>query len=102
MRVLVLWNRVGGLKPGEDESWARAEVAKLEGREGVAALVLQPVTTAAIPQASPLGWCLEIRLAEGQSTRELVRGRPFAEFLDDLRLLGMHPKVLALELELEH
>ena len=67
---------------------------------GVAALVLQPVTTAAIRHASPLGWCLEIRLAEGQSAGELVRGRPFAEFLDDLRLLGMHPRVLALELEL--
>ena len=100
MRVLVLWNRVGGLKPGEDESWARAEVAKLEGHDGIAALVLQPVTTAAIRHASPLGWCLEIRLAEGQSASELVRGRPFAEFLDDLRLLGMHPRVLALELEL--
>jgi hypothetical protein len=100
VRVLVLWNRVGGLKPGEDESWARAEVAKLEGHDGIAALVLQPVTTAAIRHASPFGWCLEIRLAEGQSASELVRGRPFAEFLDDLRLLGMHPRVLALELEL--
>jgi hypothetical protein len=49
---------------------------------------------------APFGLCLEIRLAEDQSAGELVRGRPFAEFLDDLRLLGMHPRVLALELEL--
>jgi hypothetical protein len=100
VRVLVLWNRVGGLKPGEDEGWARAEVAKLRAYEGIAALALHPVTTAAIRHPPPYGWCLEIRIAEGHTANELVRARPCAEFLDDLRLLGMQPKVLAIDGEL--
>ena len=101
VRVLVLWNRVGGLKPGEDESWARAEVGKLRAMTALPRWYCSRSPPRPFLDGSSLGWCLEIRLAERQSTRELVRGAPFAEFLDDLRLLGMHPKVLALELELE-
>jgi hypothetical protein len=100
VRVLVLWNRVSGLKPGEDERWACAEVAKLQAHEGIAALALHQVTTAAIRHPPPYGWCLEIRIAEGHSANEFVRARPCAEFLDDLRLLGMQPRVLAIEREL--
>ena len=97
---MVLWNRIGGLKSGDDECWARAEVAKLQAHDGIAALALHPVATAAIRHPPPCGWCLEIRIAEGHTANELVRSRPCAEFLDDLRLLGMQPRVLAIEGEL--
>jgi hypothetical protein len=56
-----------------------------------------PVTAAAIRLPTSYGWCLEIRVAEGHTANELVRTRPCAEFLDDLRLLGMQPSVLVIE-----
>ena len=74
VRVLVLWNRVGGLEPGEDESWARAEVARSRAMTALPSCVLQPVDhRGSIRHASPLGWCLEIRLAEGPSARSSSR-----------------------------
>ena len=36
----------------------------------------------------------------GQEPSEVVRDRPFAELLGDLQLLGMHPRVLAIDGEL--
>jgi hypothetical protein len=100
VRVLVLWNTVRGLGPGEDECWARSEVAKLRAYEGIAAMALHPVTSAAVRHPRPYSWCLELRVAEGHTASELVRARACAEFLGDLRLLGMPPSVIAIEGEL--
>jgi hypothetical protein len=63
-------------------------------------MALHPVTSAAARHPQPCSWCLELRLVPGQQPSEVVRARPFAELLGDLQLLGMHPRVLAIDGEL--
>jgi hypothetical protein len=48
----------------------------------------------------PCSWCLELRLAEGHEPSEVIGAEAFAEFLGSMRLLGMHPRVLAIDGEL--
>jgi hypothetical protein len=100
VRILVLWNAGRGVAPGEDESWARSQTDLLRSCRGVAAMALHPVLSAAVLHPQPCSWCLELRLSPDAAPNEVVRDRPFAEFLGDLRLLGMRPRVLAIEGEL--
>jgi hypothetical protein len=97
VRILVLWNAKRG---SDDESWARSQTDALRACSGITAMALHPVSTAAVLHPQPCSWCLELRLAPETAPNEVVRDRPFAEFLGDLRLLGMHPRVLAIEGEL--
>ena len=97
MRLLVLWNAARGLAPGDDASWAQDQADQLLGCDGVAAVKLHPVTSAAVRHPRPCSWCLELWLENGRSPRDVVSNGAFSEFLGDLRLLGMHPSVLAIE-----
>ncbi len=96
----MLWNAGRGIAPGEDESWARSQTDMLRSCRGVAAMALHPVLSAAVLHPQPCSWCLELRLAPGHEPSEVVRAAPFAEFLGDMRLMGMRPRVLAIEQEL--
>jgi hypothetical protein len=100
VRILVLWSAARGITAGEDEAWAREQADVLRRCRGVGALALHPVTSAAVLHPQPCSWCLELRLAADASPSEVVRDQPFAEFLADLRLLGMRPRVLAIDGEL--
>ena len=100
MRILVLWNASRGVGPGEDASWACSQAQRIWGCPGIDAMALHPVKSAAVLHPQPCSWCLELRLVPGQEPSELVRARAFAEFLGDMRLLGMHPRVLAIDGEL--
>jgi hypothetical protein len=100
VRILVLWSAGRGVAPGEDEGWARNQTEALRACQGVTAMALHPVASAAALHPQPASWCLELRLAPEYSPNEVVRDRPFAEFRGDLRLLGMRPSVLAIDGEL--
>jgi hypothetical protein len=100
VRVLVLWSACRGVEAGQDASWAEAQLAKLAGGDGIAAIALHAVGEASTQHTPPGSWCLELRLAEGYSPRQLIRARPWREFLGDLRLLGMQPRVMTIEKEL--
>ena len=93
----MLWNAGRGIAPGEDESWARSQTDTLRSCRGVAAMALHPVRSAAVLHPEPCSWCLELRLEPEVAPNEVMRDRPVAEFLGDLRLLGMRPRVLAIE-----
>ena len=101
VRILVLWNAGRGVAPGEDEGWARSQAQRIRSCHGVAAMALHPVQSAAVLHPQPCSWCLEVRLAPGHEPSEVVRADAFAEFLGDMRLLGMHPRVLAIDGELQ-
>jgi hypothetical protein len=98
--MLVLWNACRGVDAGQDASWAEARTEPLAACDGVAALALHPVGTAGVQHSPPCSWCLELRLADDHTPRDLIRAPPWREFLGDLRLLGMHPRVLTIEEEL--
>jgi hypothetical protein len=97
MRVLVLWDSARGVPPGEDAAWARGHAQTVGACAGVDGMALHPVATAAALHPSPCSWCLELRLAEGHAPRDVLRADAVAEFLGDLRLMGMRPRVLAIE-----
>jgi hypothetical protein len=100
VRILVLWNPARGLTVEDDEAWVRAHVESVGACDGVVAMALHPVKSAAVRHPQPYGWCLELRLDPGHEPRNVVRAAPFAEFLGDMRLLGMRPSVLAIDGEL--
>jgi hypothetical protein len=100
VRILVLWSAGRGVAPGEDAGWARSQAQRVSACHGVAAMALHPVTSAAVRHPKPCSWCLELRLAPGHEPSDVVRAAPFAEFLGDMRLMGMRPSVLAIEEEL--
>jgi hypothetical protein len=100
VRILVLWNAGRGVAPGEDEGWARSHVGPIGSCPGVAALALHPVISAAVRHPQPCSWCLEVRLAPDHEPSEVVRAGAFAELLGDMQLLGMRPRVLAIDAEL--
>jgi hypothetical protein len=100
VRILVLWNPGRGVTVKDDEAWARAHVQPIGTCHGVAAMALHPVKSAAARHPQTYGWCLELRLAPGHEPRDVVRAAPFAEFIGDMRLLGMRPSVLAIDGEL--
>ena len=93
----MLWNSGRGVAPGEDEGWARSQAQRIAACHGIDAMALHPVTSAAVRHPQPCSWCLELRLVPGHEPSDVVRARPFAEFLADLRLLGMRPQLLAIE-----
>ena len=95
MRILVLWNRCLGVSAAEDSDWVRGEAAKLSECDGVAALEVHRVESAALRYPRQWDWCLELRLG-GEPPCAVVRQPPCAAFLADLRLLGTHPTVFVL------
>jgi hypothetical protein len=97
VRILVLWSPCRGVDPGNDADWAHAQVDKLKECAGIAAIALHPAATAAARDPTPTSWCLEVKLAEGHRAHEVVRLRPFSDFLGRLRMFDMHPSVLAIE-----
>jgi hypothetical protein len=108
VRILGLWSAARGVSPGEDASWARVQAQRVGACPEVAALALHSVTSAAVPHPQPCGWCLELRLAQGHEPSEVLASGAFAEFLGDMvaeflgdmRLLGMRRQVLAVDGEL--
>jgi hypothetical protein len=100
VRILVLWNAARGVAPGEDTSWACDQAQRVGACPGVAAFALHPVKSAAVPHPKPSGWCLELRIAQGHEPSEVIGAGAFAEFLGDMRLLGMRPQLLAIHGEL--
>jgi hypothetical protein len=95
VRIVVLWNRCGGVSADEDDRWVRDEAAKLRECDGVSSLALHNVASAALRHPREWDWCLELSL-DGQAPNSVVRQPPCSEFLADLRLLGSRPSVFVL------
>jgi hypothetical protein len=94
VRILVLWNACRGVSPDEDARWVREESAKLTSCEGVRAMRLHQVESAALRHPRHWDWCLELAIDDPPNA--VVRTPPCSEFLADLRLLGAKPSVLVL------
>ena len=95
VRIVVLWNRCRGVSADEDARWVHEEAAKLRECDGVSALALHSVESAALRHPREWDWCLELSV-DGESPNSVVRRPPCSEFLSDLRLLGTRPSVFVL------
>ena len=93
-RLTVMWIDPMHLSPEEAEAWIRRESARLLELDEVERLELVRVERASDAHAQPWDWLLEVHLLPGAGGAACVDTPLFAEWLGDLRLLGMRPVVL--------
>jgi hypothetical protein len=91
-RVLVLWSRPHHLSTEEAEQWARSEVRALLADRAIRSAQLARLESASPRHACDWNWILELDVAD--PVRDCVDRGACAEWLGDLRLLGMRPVVV--------
>ena len=91
-RLLVLWSRPRHVTSEEAERWARAEIRALLGAEDVESARLTRIESASVRHGADWSWLLELEVAG--PTSQFVKRRPCADWLGDMRLLGMQPRVM--------
>ena len=91
-RLLVLWSSPHHLSAAEADRWVRAEVRALRAADAVRSARLTRVESASPRQPCDWRWLLELELTG--PVRDCVERGPCAEWLGDLRLLGMRPAVV--------
>jgi hypothetical protein len=91
-RLLVLWNRPHHVTAEEAERWARTEVRALRASEAFRSVHLTRLESASPRHGCEWRWLLEIEV-DGR-VRECVEHGRCAEWLSDLRLLGVRPAVI--------
>ena len=75
-----------------------AAIAQLEGKlAAVERADLIRLRTASANLGCPHDWMLELHLAPGADPADCVNAQACAEWLGDLRLLGMRPAVVAVD-----
>ncbi len=90
------WDHPHHLSVSEVEAWLVSEARRLPALPGVQRVTLTRVS-ATERHGRPWDWVCELHLRDGAGARECVDDVAFAEWLRDLRLLGMRPKVAVLE-----
>ena len=93
-RVLIFWTQPAHLSAAEADAWARAELRKVTGLAGIERAELTRLRSGSERYGAPHDWMLELHLAPGAAPSECVEAQPCAEWLGDLRLLGMCPAVV--------
>jgi hypothetical protein len=100
-RVLVLWTRPHHLTREEAERWVRRELRAVAAADAVRSAKLSRLEQASPRHGGDWRWLLELQIAG--PVRDYIESRPCAEWLGDLRLLGMRVEVVvasdAIELE---
>ena len=91
-RLLVLWTRPRHVSSEEAERWARAEILGLLRADGVQSAQLTRIASASARHGAEWSWLLELEVAD--PVPEFVKRRPCADWLGDMRLLGMQPRVM--------
>jgi hypothetical protein len=95
-RLLIFWTHPSHLSVAEADAWARGELGKVAGLPVVDHAELRRLRSASTSFGSPHDWMLELHLVEGAEP-DCVEAQACAEWLGDLRLLGMRPAVVAVD-----
>jgi hypothetical protein len=93
-RLLIFWRQPHHLSEAEAEAWIRAELQTVTGAPGVERAELTRLRSGSDRFGAPHDWMLDLHLAPGAVPSDYVKARPCAEWLGDLRLLGMSPAVV--------
>jgi len=91
-RLLVLWSRPHHLTPLEAERWVRGEVRAVVAHDAICSARLSRLEPASPRHGADWQWLLELEIAE--PVHDYVESGPCAEWLGDLRLLGMRAQVV--------
>jgi hypothetical protein len=100
-RLLIFWTRPQHLSAAEADAWVRGELRWLTGLAGVERAQLTRLRPGSERFGAAHDWMLELHLTAGATPADCVEARPCAEWLGDLRLLGMSPAVLVADGESE-
>ncbi len=92
--MLVLWTRPDHLTRVEADAWARSEVSVLEAAPGVERARVDEVHPAGVEHPVMWHWMLEVHVSDHASVARCLHRGPLADWLRDLRLLGMRPTVM--------
>jgi hypothetical protein len=98
-RLLIFWTQPHHLSAAEAEAWVRGELRNVTDAAGVERAELTRLRSGSDRFGAPHDWMLELYLAPGAVPSDYVEARPCAEWLGDLRLLGMRPAVVVADRE---
>lgn len=93
-RVLVLWTRPYHLSAEEAQTWAQEQASRFRRLDGVERAELTRLQSASARHARDWDWMLELHLTPGADGAAFMDAAPCAEWLAELRLLGLRPTVL--------
>jgi hypothetical protein len=96
-RVLIFWTHPQHLSVAEADEWARGELRLVADLAAVERAELTAVRTASERLSRRHDWLLELHLAPGAQPADCVDAQACADWLGDLRLLGMRPVVVAVD-----
>jgi hypothetical protein len=93
-RLLIFWTQPRHLSTDEADAWVRSELQKVTELDGIERAELTRLRSGSERFGAPHDWMLELHLVPGSAPADCVEARPCAEWLGDLRLLGMSPAVV--------
>ena len=91
-RLLVLWSRPRHVTSEEAERWAQAEIRALLRADDVRSAELTRLEGASARHGADWSWLLELEVAG--PAPQFGKRSPGADWLVDMRLLGMQPRVM--------
>ncbi len=91
-RLLILWNRPSHLTDDDAERWARTELRGVLAHESVAGAALTRLERASPRYGGDWQWLVEFEVSG--PVRDWVEQGVCADWLADMRLLGMRPAVV--------
>jgi hypothetical protein len=94
-RVVITGGQPHHLSSAEADNWMRAQLVSLSQVPGVESIVLTR-TQALDSHPRPWAWLCELHLADGADPRACAEHPTCAEWLMDLRLLGLRPTLVVL------
>jgi hypothetical protein len=93
-RLLVAGTQPQHLSDAEARAWLTAESGRLLELPAVARLELTELEAPSERRSRPCDWLLDVHLVAGRDGAGCVDEPLFADWLRDLRLLGMRPVVV--------
>ena len=93
-RLVVLWTRPDHLTRQEADAWVRTHIAALDSAPGISSARVAELHSAALEHPALWHWILELDVVDHASVARTLRRGPVADWVRDLRLLGMRPTVL--------
>ena len=72
----------------------RTEIAALDAAPGISSARVAELQSAALEHPARFHWILELDVVDHASVARTLRHGPVADWVRDLRLLGMRPAVL--------
>jgi hypothetical protein len=93
-RLVAMWTRPHHLSPDEADAWTHREAARLAALDWVAHAELTRLQNASSLHPANWDWMLELHLRDDADPHACADTPAFADWLLDLRLLGMRPSVI--------